>query len=114
MLRLVGFVALASLLMITPSEVQAQSSAEKTDDTNCMIEDWRWTYSEGMGALRVEGAVTCKSGNVIMRAYTEKEGESVYVGNLDGLIEGYAFTAIMWNLGEKPDSLSIKYTIGEE
>ena len=112
--RLVGFAALVSLLIIAPGQAPAQSSIEKTDQTDCKIEDWRWTYNEIMGSLRVEGAVTCNTGRVIIRAYTEKEEEVVYLGNMDSLIDGYAFTAIMMAVEEKPESLSIRYTIGDE
>ena len=112
--RLAAFVALASLLVITPSQVPAQSGIEKTDQTECRIEDWRWTYTDVMKALTVEGAATCNSGRVIMRVYIEKEEGAVYLGNADSFIDGYAFTAIVTDVEDKPESLSIKYTIGDE
>ena len=111
--RLAAFVALASLLIITPGQAPAQSAIEKTDQTDCKIEDWKWTYRDASQSLRVEGAVTCSTGHVIIRAYTEKEGETVYLGNMDGYIDGYAFTAITRPVEEKPESLSIKYTISD-
>ena len=104
--RLVGFVALASLLIISPSHVPAQSAAEKTDQTDCRIEDWRWAYSDVVKALTVEGAVTCNAGHLIMRVYTQKEEASVYLGNANSFIAGYAFTAIVTDVEDKPDSLS--------
>ena len=103
-------VALASLLVIAPSQAPAQSGIEKTDQTDCKIEDWKWTYNETVEALRIEGAVTCSTGHVIIRAYTEKGEEAVYLGNMDSYINGYAFTAHMRPVEEKPESLSIKYT----
>ena len=112
--RLVGFVALASLLVIAPSQAPAQSGIEKTDQTDCKIEDWKWTYNETVEALRIEGAVTCSTGHVIIRAYTEKEEGAVYLGNMDSYIDGYAFTAIMRPVEEKPQTLSIKYTISDQ
>ena len=112
--RLVGFAALVSLLIIAPDQAPAQSSIEKTDQTDCKIEDWRWTYNEAMELLRVEGAVTCNTGHVIIRAYANKGEEAVYLGNMDSYIDGYAFTAHMRPVEEKPESLSIKYTIGDQ
>ena len=112
--RLAAFVALASLLIITPGQAPAQSAIEKTDQTDCKIEDWRWTYNEAMELLRVEGAVTCNTGHVIIRAYADKGEEAVYLGNMDSYIDGYAFTAHMRPVEEKPESVSIKYTIREE
>ena len=106
--------ALASLLAITPSQAPAQSGIEKTDQTSCEIEDWRWAYSAVVKALTVEGATTCNAGHAIIRVYTEKEEGAVYLGNANGFIDGYAFTAIVTNVEEKPETLSIKYTIGGE
>ena len=93
--RLFGYAILAWMLVTTLGYAQARSSAEKTDDTDCKIEDWRWTYHERVEAVRVEAAVTCSAGHVIIRAYTDKEGEAVYLGNMEAFIDGYAFTAIM-------------------
>ena len=112
--RLVGFVALASLLVIAPSQAPAQSSIEKTDQTDCKIEDWRWAYSDVVKALTVEGATTCNTGHAIIRVYTEKDEGAVYLGNANGFIDGYAFTAIVTDVEEKPESLSIKYAISGE
>ena len=112
--RLVGFVALASLLIIAPGHAVAQSAAEKTDQTECKIEDWKWTYNEAMELLRLEGAVTCNTGHIIMRAYAGKGEDAVYLGNMDTYIDGYAFTTHMRPVEEKPETLSIKYTIGDE
>ena len=109
--RFVGFVALASLLAISLGQAVARSAAEKTDQTDCRIEDWRWAYSNVMEALTVEGAVTCSDGHFIMRAYTEKEDGVVYLGNARSRVAGYAFTAIVTDVKDRPDSLSIKYTI---
>ena len=112
--RLFGYAILAWMLVTTLVYAQARSSAEKTDDTDCKIEDWRWTYHERVETVRVEAAVTCGAGHVIIRAYTDKEGEAVYLGNMEAFIDGYAFTAIMMPILEKPETLSIKYTVGEE
>ena len=108
------FAVLVSLFLMTPSQAPAQSAIEKTDQTDCKIEDWKWTYREAMKLLRVEGAVTCNTGHIIMRVYTEKDEKAVYLGNATSFIAGYAFTAIVTDVEEKPDSLSIKYTIGDE
>ena len=107
-------VALALLLVITPGQASAQSGIEKTDQTDCKIEDWKWTYNETVEALRIEGAVTCSTGHVIIRAYTEKGEETVYLGNMDSYIDGYAFTTHMRPVEEKPESLFIKYTISDQ
>ena len=111
--RFGSFVALVSLLIIAPGQAPAQSAIEKTDQTGCEIEDWKWTYKEAMKLLRVEGAVTCNTGHIIMRAYAGKGEDAVYLGNMDTYIDGYAFTTHMRPVEEKPESLSIKYTIGE-
>ena len=112
--RFGSFVALVSLLAIAPSQAPAQSSIEKTDQTDCKIEDWRWAYSDVVKALTVEGATTCNTGHAIIRVYTEKEEGAVYLGNANGFIDGYAFTAIVTDVEDKPETLSIKYTIGDE
>ena len=112
--RLALYAVLASALVISPSQVPAQSGIEKTDQTECKIEDWKWTYNETVEALRIEGAVTCSTGHVIIRAYAKKGEEAVYLGNMDSYIDGYAFTALMRPVEEKPESLSIKYTISDQ
>lgn len=112
--RLIGFVALAYFLAITPGQAPAQSAAEKTDQTACKIEDWRWTYSDMLKALTVEGAVTCNAGHLIMRVYAEKEEKAVYLGNANSFINGYAFTAVVTDVEDQPESVSIKYTVSVE
>ena len=113
MFRFAVFIVLVSLLVIAPSQVPAQSGAEKTDQTECKIEDWRWSYNEATEWLHVEGAVSCNTGRVVIRAYTEEGDEVVYLGNADSLVDGYTFTAIVTSVDDKPESLSIKYTISD-
>ena len=111
---LAAFVVLASLLIFAPSQGSAQSTLEKTDATPCRIEDWRWAYNDTIKAVHVQGATTCSSAHVIMRAYTKAGEEAVYLGNLEAYSEGHAFEAYLTDVQDEPESLSVKYTIGGE
>ena len=102
------------LLVVGACQVGADSHTEKTDQTQCKIEDIRWVYRERTERLRVEGTATCSSGYIIIRAYEKKGEESVYVGNMETFIRGYTFSSPIRNVPNMPDTLTIRYTIEED
>lgn len=112
-MRKILIVALA-LLALGLSQAAADPRLEKTDQTPCRIEDWRWSHSAVVKALTIEGAASCTSGHVIMRVYSRTDEGDVYLGNANAFIDGYAFTAIVTSVEEKPESLSVRYTISGE
>jgi hypothetical protein len=71
----------------------------------CKIEDWR--YLQRTNFVVIEGATSCATGKVIIRAYNGDGGD--YIGNAMAYIEGYSFSAILD--GAAPKNLTIKYVI---
>ena len=104
---LFAFVILAVLVI----QSHAQSGIEKTDDTDCRIEDWRWAYNDIMKMITIEGTTSCPAGRIIIRSYTGADGSTEYLGNADGYVDGHAFTALVTSVESKPDTLSIKYSM---
>ena len=109
----ISVVVALTLLVLGLSQAVADSHMEKTDETQCKIEDIRWTYRDSAERLRLEGTATCSSGYIVIRAYAKKQAETVYVGNMETFIRGYAFSSSIRNVPEMPDTLTIKYTIEE-
>ncbi len=84
------------------------ASACDDHDGECEIEDWRPV--DMFGSLQIEGVATCDSGLISIRLYDEASGESKYLGNAAGFIQGHTFSAIATDISE-PESLMIRYSI---
>ena len=93
-----SIVVALTLLVLGLSQVGADSHMEKTDQTQCKIEDIRWTYRDSAERLRLEGTATCSSGYIVIRAYAKKQAETVYLGNMETFIRGYAFSSSIRNV----------------
>lgn len=74
----------------------------------CEIEAWRWY--ESLGDVVIEGSATCNTGSAQIRLYEESGDDLTFLGIAAGYIEGHALWASVSNV-EKPQSLSIKYSI---
>lgn len=92
-MRFVQIVAV--VLLLTGGSAFAQA---------CEIEDWR--FYEAAGHIMIQGATTCKTGTLHIRAYNSETDE--YLGNATAYVKGYTFETIMQ--GSAPSKLSIKYS----
>ena len=79
---------------------------------NCEIEAWRYTYMSMGGLLTIEGSASCESGLANIRLFGGPEGKE-FLGVASGIVEGHALTAIAHGIHEKPETLTIKYSISE-
>ena len=91
-------------------------SAVANDDHigECEIEEWRW-YRNILGSLIIEGSTTCASGSVTISLYKGTGESRTFIGTVDGVIRGYAFSVkTAFHVETKPSSLSIEYSIEAE
>ena len=79
----------------------------------CKIEDWKADYQSMMKALTIEGVTTCKTGRMQLRLYDGEGDTRKFVGVETAFIEGHIFETIIMPT-EKPNALSLKYTIEAE
>ena len=79
----------------------------------CTIEDWTHSYQAAMQALLVEGATTCKAGQIQLRLYDGEGDSQKLIGVANAFIEGHIFQAMKLQVA-KPTALSIKYNIKAE
>ncbi len=77
----------------------------------CEVEDWRSYNSSNFQFI--DGVATCDSGYIIIRLYDGSEEVQKFIGTARDFIDGHTFKAIAENV-EKPESLSIKYSIEPE
>ena len=78
-------------------------------DDECKVEDWRW-YVPYDDSLAIQGASNCEKGRIVIRVYKGEGEEKTFLGVADGLVEGYAFEAVMDKV-DRPASIVIRYSI---
>ena len=76
----------------------------------CKIEDWRWRM-DALGGMWIEGATTCPSGRIKIRAYSVVGDDERFLGVMDTWIEGYTFNDYIHDVAPVPQKISIRYTI---
>lgn len=76
----------------------------------CEVEDWTYTYTGIMEALRIDGVATCDTGEVRLRLYDGEGDARKFIGVESAFIKGHTFTALKLQIAE-PSALSIKYSI---
>ena len=79
----------------------------------CVLEDWKHTYTAVMQALTLQGVTTCKTGTIQLRLCDGEGDARRFVGVETGYIQGHIFETILLQV-EKPAALSIKYNIEPE
>lgn len=77
----------------------------------CEVEAWRWYHTPSMEVLSLEGATTCRSGELHLRVY-EGEGEGrKFLGIDRAYIEGNTFSADIMAIKSAPKTVTIEYSI---
>ena len=79
----------------------------------CEIEDWKHTYTGMMEALVIDGVTTCDAGEIRLRLYDGEGDDQEFVGVETAYIDGHIFKAMLLQV-EKPQALSIKYSVNPE
>ena len=79
----------------------------------CVIEDFRYSYTEFMKALTLEGVTSCATGVMHIRLYDGQGETRQFVGVETVYIEGYIFETIVMPT-ENPTDLAVKYVITPE
>ena len=74
--------------------------------SNCEIEDWRWRQ-DSLGGLWIEGATSCASEEIFVRAY---DGDR-FLGTVSTYIRGYTFEGVISDVAGTLKKVSIRYSI---
>ena len=94
-----------SLTILLVSLVSVGALACDDHFGQCEIEAWRTVFTSGI--LAIEGSATCNSGGVQVRLYDDDQ----FIGVASGIVDGHVVRAFAHDIAQRPQTLSIKYSI---